>query len=45
MEGVWGVFINKPLGFQIKFNMALDFKRDLIPPLDLKTYSNVDLSL
>ena len=45
MEGVWGIFVNKSLGFQIQFNMALDFKRDLIHPLDLKIYSNIALSL
>ena len=45
MEEVWGIFINKPLGFQIQFNMALDFKRDLIPHLDLKSHSNIALSL
>ena len=45
MEGVQGIFVNKPLGFQIQFNMALDFKKDLIPPLDLKTYSNIVLNL
>ena len=44
MEGVWGIFVNKPLGFQIQFNMTLDFKIDLIPPLDLKTHSNKALS-
>ena len=45
MEESWGVIVNKPLGFQIQFNMALDFKRDLILPLDLKAYSNVALNL
>ena len=45
MEGVWSIFVNKPLGFQIQFNIVLDFKRDLISLLDLKVYSNVGLSL
>ena len=44
MERVWGIFVNKPLAFQIQFNMALDFKRDLTPPLDLKFHSNIALS-
>ena len=35
MEGVWGIFVNKPLGFQIQFNMALN----------LKIHSNIALSL
>ena len=45
MERVWGIFINKSLGFQIQFNMALDFKKDLISHLDLKAHSNIALSL
>ena len=45
MEGVWGIFVNKPLGFQIQFNMGLDFKKDLILPLKLKAHSNIVLTL
>ena len=45
MKRVWGIFINKPLEFQIQFNIALDFKNDLIPSLDLKSHSNITLSL
>ena len=45
MEGDWGIILNKSLGFQIQFNVTLDFKKDLIPPLDLKAHSNIVLSL
>ena len=26
MEGVWGVFVNKPLGFQERFNSTFGFE-------------------